>query len=122
MNNINHFTAGALIAAIFVLGACQNTNYGDLMRVTGEANVSIADHEKTYTSGATSGERAKARNEIVRLRQKQMIMAQRINVKTMPEVKGGTMTLAEGEAKKSELVAAATKRYEEAQAMTIPRH
>lgn len=121
MNNINHFTAGALVAAVFVLGACQNTNYGDLMRVTGETNVSIADHEKTYASGATSAERVKARNEIIRLREKQMIMAQRINVKTMPEVKSGTMTLAEGEAKKAELVAAAMKRYEEARAMTIPQ-
>ena len=49
-----------------------------------------------------------------------MIMAQRINVKSMPEVASKAITVAEGEARKAELVKAATERYNAALALPIP--
>jgi hypothetical protein len=120
MRKLTHFGTIALSVGMLLLAACTNTNYSDLMRVTNETDVTIAAQEKIYSSEATPSERLKARDRIVRLREKQMIMARRIAVKTMPEVQSGKMTFAEGEARKAELLAAATARYEQARAMPKP--
>ena len=106
--------------AFSTTAACTNRNYVDLMRVTDETEGSIAVLEETYNGDDSTAERVQARSRIIKLREKQMIMAKRINVATMPEVKDKSMTKAEGEAKKAELVAAATKRFEEAKALPIP--
>jgi hypothetical protein len=108
------------LAALTVLASCNNTNYPDLMKVTAEASKSIAVLEQTYQHGDSISARFSARSQIIRLREKQMIMAGRIDVQTMPEFISGKMSLAEAEAKKSEIVAAATKRYTEARGMPIP--
>ena len=97
--------------AFSTTAACTNRNYVDLMRVTDETEGSIAVLEETYNGDDSTAERVQARSRIIKLREKQMIMAKRINVATMPEVKDKSMTKAEGEAKKAELVAAATKRF-----------
>ncbi len=103
------------------LSACgTNTNYVDLMRVTGETEVLISSEEPEYQSAAKLSDRVSAWYEIQRLREKQMIMAQRIRVASMPEVQDKTLTIAQGEAKKAELVAAATARYNEAKALKRP--
>ena len=100
--------------------ACTNRNYNDLMRVTQETNGSIASLEETYNGNGSVSQRMEARDRIITLRKKQMIMAQRINVATMPEVKDKSITTEQGQAKKAELVEAATKRYEQAKALPVP--
>jgi cytochrome c biogenesis factor len=116
-----HFAVALLAASIFFSGAsCTNRNYVDLMRVTEETDTSIASCEETYNGTGSVAERMKARDRIINLRKKQMIMATRINVSTMPAVKDKTMTPAEGQAKKTELVEAATKRYEDAKKLPVP--
>ena len=64
--------------------------------------------------------RVHAWSDIKKLREKQMIMAQRIRVESMPEVQAKTMTVEQGNAKKAELVAAATARYQQAEALPRP--
>lgn len=108
------------LAVLAVLAACDNTNYPDLMKVTAEANKSITVLEQTYEHGNPISARFAARSQIIRLREKQMIMAGRIDVQTMPEVISGRMSVADAEAKKAEIVAAATKRYNDALGMPIP--
>jgi hypothetical protein len=109
-------------SATFVIlaGGCTNTRYPDLMRVTAECDMTIAEQERIYTGTGPVAPRNSARDRIINLREKQMIMAQRINVKSMPEVASKAITVAEGEARKAELVKAATERYNAALALPIP--
>ena len=82
--------------------------------------MTIAEQERIYTGTGPVAPRNSARDRIINLREKQMIMAQRINVKSMPEVASKAITVAEGEARKAELVKAATERYNAALALPIP--
>lgn len=121
-------TTSLLGSAVFAIGAafvasaggCTNTKYPDLMRVTAECDMTIAEQEQVYTGTGPVAPRMSARDRIIRLREKQMIMAQRINVKSMPEVASKAITVAEGEARKAELVRAATDRYTAALALPVP--
>ncbi len=118
-----HRTGLRLIVCAVITAAaigCSNTRYRDLMRVTGECDVVIANETAIYNGADSIAKRKDARNEIIELRKKQMYMAQRINVNTMPEVADKSITRKEGETKKAELVAAARKRYEEACALPVP--
>ncbi len=111
----------SLTMAVGALTACgTNTNYVDLMRVTDETELTITTCDATYRDGTKLSDRVHAWNEIKELREKQMIMAQRIRVASMPEVVAKTMTVAEGNAKKAELVTAAKARYQEARALPRP--
>jgi len=99
---------------------CTNRRYPDLMRVTAECDEAIEQQMTVYNGGGLVSQRISARERIVALRRKQMIMAQRIDVKTMTEVVAQSMTYEQGEAKKADLVRIATGRYEEALKMPMP--
>ena len=123
-----HFTTRRLAASVFTVCAallilapgCTNTKYPDLMKVTAECDAIIAQQEQIYGGEGSLASRIDARDRIIRLRKKQMIMAQRINVNTMPEVKNKSLTLDQGQARKAEIVKAATGRYEAAEALPMP--
>lgn len=113
----------ALVASASLLPAvsgCTNTRYPDLMRVTAEVEETIGQQDEIYGGDGPVSARIDARERIIRLREKQMIMAQRIDVKTMPEVLGKSMTVEQAKARKSELVKSATERYDAARALPIP--
>jgi hypothetical protein len=114
----------AVLLGVFMFvwagNGCTNTKYPDLMRVTAECDVTIANQMSIYNGSGALAERIAARERIVNLRKKQMIMAERIDVKTMSEVVAKTMTFEQGEAKKSELVKAAAGRYEDALKLPMP--
>ena len=126
MNKLLNFLSvlcgtAALTITVVGLTACgTNTNYVDLMRVTGETEQRITSDEATYRADGNLSDRVRAWSDIKRLREKQMIMAQRIRVESMPEVQAKTMTVEQGNAKKAELVAAATARYQQAEALPRP--
>ncbi len=119
MKTLATLVAISSVGLFVAIGGC-NTNYGDLMRVTSTVDASIASEEVDYRSGASVAERTRAREQIIKYRKKQLVMAQRIAVGSMPEVEHGAMSLAQGEAKKAEFVAAAQRRYDDALALPIP--
>lgn len=117
-NKISSISAFFLLLSL--LPGCTNTRYPDLMRVTAECDVVIAKQHAIYAGSGSLAPRIAAREQIISLREKQKIMAERIDVKTIPEVATNKMTTAEGEAMKSDIVKAATARYNEAAALPVP--
>ena len=103
-----------------VLSGCSITRYIDLMRVTAETDVGITKWTETYQGSGTLHARDAARQRIIDLREKQLIMAERIDPTTIPEFKNKTMTLEQAKAKKDALVVAATQRYKDAEALAYP--
>ncbi len=102
------------------LTGCTNTNYVDLMRVSAQTDETIMLAETRYADAPKVSERFTARNQIITLRQKQVYIAERINVSSMPAVKDKSMTAAQGKVQKEELIAAAQKRLVEAESLPLP--
>ena len=123
-----HLTKSSISAAVLavfvglspVLVGCTNTKYSDLMKVTAECDVVIDRETAVYNGNGDLPKRFTARDRIIALRERQQIMAERIDVRTMPEVMSNAMTIEQGEARKVEIVNAAIKRYNDAIALPIP--
>ncbi len=114
-----HLKALLFVAAI-ALGACDNSRYVDLMRVTSDTEVVIHKWTETYEGSGPLHQRTSARERIVRLREKQVVLAERIDPETIPEYQNKTITLEQSRAKKDSIVAAAVQRYNDAVALPYP--
>jgi hypothetical protein len=108
-----------VLAAVLPAAACNNQKYVDLTTVSGRYDAEVDGFLKKYEASADPNERGTWRDEIINRRTKQLVMMQRIDVETMPAVKSGEMTRADGEKRKAELVAAAQRNLDAAKALKV---
>ena len=107
----------ALAAAL--LAACDNHKYVDLMTVSKTCDAEVDGLMASYEKSTDETDRARARDRVVTLRKKQLIMMQRIDIETMPKVKTGEMTREAAAKEREALIAAAQKRFDEASALKV---
>ena len=118
MNTRCLLLAGILLATAPTFG-CDNQKYVDLTKVSGRYDAEIDGFLKKYEAATDANDRGTWRDIIIDRRAKQVVMMQRIDVETMPAVKSGEMTRADGEKRKAELVAQAQRNLDDAKALKV---
>ncbi len=107
------------LAGALLLGTGCNRNYDDITSVSSRLDTSVEARIKEFDASTSVPQRRALKSKIVEMRQKQVVMAERVDIDSMPGGAKDSTTRAAADAKKADMVAKAKEALAQARKLSI---